>query len=186
MSKNAAWSAQCRDLAVIETEAGVADCLAEIPGGIPVRELEADSSLARHGGSNPLVERGQVEDLFGSQGMADRADPARVDVGLGGEHIHGPRRVQEHLGRAFHAGMTLVQPLDGRFCAIAATVLPEEVTRTERDISPPGEVQANMQRFWPFQPGGLANGPVYGRVEYDRARPPMTRTGRPQQVRLDR
>ena len=113
MSRKARGADEGEDLAVVEREAGAADGLAEVPGGVPVGIGQADPPLARDRGADPRVEGGEVEGLLRPQRVADGAEAVAVDVGLAGQQVDGAGRVEEHLGHALDAGMAAGEPVDG-------------------------------------------------------------------------
>ena len=166
---------QGEDLAVVEREAGAADRVAEVPGGVPVGVGQADAPLARDRGADPRVERREVEHLLGAQRVADGAEACGIDLGQAGQQVDGPDRVEEHLGHALDAGMAACEPVDGLAELLRAAVLPEEAARADGDVTATGQVPARGAR--PAGPRGRRAGGSCSRRSSG-ARPRPARAGR--------
>ena len=146
-----------------------ADLRAQVPGRVPVREPGAHAAFAADRRADPLVERRQIQHLFAAQRMADRAQPLRIDLGPGGQHVRGHLGVEQHPGHAAAAGVPLLKPLHVFVIPDRQVLGPEETPRADRHVAALGQRQAKRLGRLVRQAGRLADRGLRGRVQDDHA-----------------
>lgn len=101
------------ELGVVELEIRCADCVAEIPGIVPVGESQADAPLAEDGAGDAIVEGRQIERLLGAERMAGGDDRGWIDILNREENVDRPDPVVKELPYPAGAWVSLREPSHG-------------------------------------------------------------------------